>query len=127
MKEALPEDEKARETGLVLVLLVMLFAWFDPRSFWPPLGILLLLACILVPRLFLPLVRPWFWLGHRLGAATTPLILTMLYFAVVTPVGLLRRLAGADPMQRRQWRQGHGSVMRQRDHLFKAEDLDKPY
>lgn len=45
-----------------------------------------------------PLNRAWLRVGLRLGAATSPVILGALFYGVVTPIGLLMRWRGNDPL-----------------------------
>lgn len=119
--------EEAKDTGLALVLLTLLLHWLGEYGALMPVAIVLLLTCILRPQVYRPLVGPWRKLGEALGAVASRIVLTLLFFLVVTPVGLLRRMAGADPMQLRQWRRGSASAMHRRDHRFCPEDLEKPY
>jgi hypothetical protein len=62
-----------------------------------------------------------------MGAIMSRVLLTMLFFGLVTPLGLLRRLGGADPMQMKKWKKGNDSVFRTRDHTYTAEDIEHPY
>jgi hypothetical protein len=112
---------------LALFLLALLTAWLLRRWEFVGLAGLLLLFSLARPAIFGPLAGPWFVLSRILGEISSRIILTLLFLAVVTPVGLIRRLCGADPMQLRQWRRGNDSVLRRRDHLFQPEDLEKPY
>ena len=53
---------------------------------------------------FPPLRRPiyvgWITLVYPVGLAVSFTVMALVYFAVITPVGLALRLAGRDPMQR---------------------------
>lgn len=122
-----PAVKPARDTGLALGLVALLTAWFLHRWEFVGLATLLLLLSLIRPAIFNPLAGPWFALSRILGEISSRIILTLLFFAVVTPVGLIRRWCGADPMQLRQWRRGNNSVLRRRDHLFRPEDLERPY
>ena len=51
------------------------------------------------PRWLAPLNRAWFKLGMLLGAVIAPLVMGLIFFLVVTPIGVVRRLAGANPMR----------------------------
>jgi Saxitoxin biosynthesis operon protein SxtJ len=73
----------------------------DPR--WWAMAVA---GCLLVPALVLPrslfwIYRGWMALGHVLGFINTRIILGMIFYAVVTPIGIVRRLLGKDPMGRR--------------------------
>jgi len=53
------------------------------------------------PALLVHANRAWMALALALGAVTTRLILGALFFIVLTPLGVVRRLMGADPLGRR--------------------------
>lgn len=54
-----------------------------------------LLAGVLVPGRLDPTRRGWMKLGELLGRITTPILIAIVYFAVVTPIALVRKLVGA--------------------------------
>jgi uncharacterized membrane protein len=60
-----------------------------------------LAAALLRPALLAPLNRIWTWFGLLLHRAVSPLVLGMLFFLVVTPVALLMRAFGKDPLRLR--------------------------
>jgi len=53
---------------------------------------------LLRPRLLNPLNQAWFRFGLALHAVVSPLVLGMLYFGVVVPIGLMMKLSGKDPL-----------------------------
>lgn len=57
---------------------------------------------LLVPRVLVPVHRLWSALGERLGAVVATVLLAVVYLFVVTPIGLLRRWGGSDPLRRRE-------------------------
>ena len=57
----------------------------------------LALAGLVVPTLLGPVERAWMALAHAISKVTTPIVMGVMYLLVLTPVGLLRRLAG-NPM-----------------------------
>ncbi|QXD16338.1 DUF4407 domain-containing protein [Rhodocaloribacter litoris] len=94
--------------GGVLVALALGLAW---RRGWTPgalpvglgvAGAVLALGGWLAPRLFRPLYRAWMGLALVLGFVMTRVVLTLVFYLVVTPIGLLLRLFGRDPLQRRR-------------------------
>lgn len=58
-----------------------------------------LLAALVAPKALRPLNLLWFKLGLGLHKVVTPLVMGLLFFATVTPVGLLMRATGKDPMR----------------------------
>ena len=54
---------------------------------------------IVAPRALAPLNRLWFRIGIMLGKIVTPIVMGLLFFVTVTPVGFLMRLFGKDPLR----------------------------
>jgi len=79
------------------------------------------------PNAFVPLSKWWFKLSFGISAVMSKVILTFLFFGIVTPIGFLRRLTGADPMQFKKWKNGKSSVLWVRDKRIEAKDLEHPY
>ena len=66
---------------------------------WSSAAALLLAAALLAPGRLGPLNRLWTRFGLLLAAVVSPIVLAMLFYLCVTPVGILMRLVGKDPMQ----------------------------
>jgi Saxitoxin biosynthesis operon protein SxtJ len=66
-----------------------------------PLSALTGLVMLLNPELLRPLNRLWMKLASLLHAITSPVILAVIYFLVVTPFGLIQRLMGRDVMRQK--------------------------
>lgn len=56
-------------------------------------------AAFAAPRVLKPLNTLWFRFGMLLGAIVAPLVMMIIFFLVVTPIGLLMRLFGKDPLR----------------------------
>jgi hypothetical protein len=119
--------EQSRDTGLAAVLICLLLTYFWNFQQFTLLAILLVLATMMWPGLFRPLAGLWFGLAHLMGAVVSRVVLAILFFGVVTPIGLIRRLWGADPLQLKKWKRGTESVFVRRSALILPEDLEKPY
>jgi len=67
---------------------------------WPlPIAAVFLAAAMVRPRALAPLNRLWFRIGIVLGKVMTPLVMGVLFFVTLTPIGLLMRLFGKDPLR----------------------------
>ncbi|MCF6291691.1 MAG: SxtJ family membrane protein [Desulfobacterales bacterium] len=120
-------SDQTKDTGLAMVLILLLC-----RLYWEErIFLLLAIACLVItmtwPGFFKPLARVWFGLSHVMGTVVSKILLTLVFYGVATPIGLLRRLTGADPMRVQQWRDGDQSVFVEKAHRFEAKDLEKPY
>lgn len=78
--------------------------WWRDRAAAPYLsgvGALLAVAGLLIPARLGPVQHAWTSLGHGIGKITSPLVMGLIYFGLLTPIGLLRRLLGRDELARR--------------------------
>ena len=64
------------------------------------LGSLLAIAGLMMPGLLKHVYKGWMWVGHVMGWVNTRIILGILFYGVVTPMGLVMKLTGRDPMRR---------------------------
>ena len=69
----------------------------------------------------------WLGLSILLGEIVPKVLLSIVFFLVVTPIGILRRLAGKDALKLRVFKGSQDSVMLERNHLFIGRDLERPY
>ena len=62
------------------------------------LGTLLVAGGLLAPRALAPVYRAWMGLALLLSKVTTPLFLGIVYYLVLTPVGVIRRSLGRNQL-----------------------------
>ena len=62
------------------------------------LGILLLIAGMLAPAHLGPVFRAWMKLALLISKVTTPLFMAVVYFLVLTPIGLIMRVFAHRPL-----------------------------
>jgi hypothetical protein len=119
--------EQAKDTGLAMVLICLLLGYFGKFPKFLGVSIVLLLLTMAVPKVFKPLAGLWFGLSHVMGQIVSKIVLTLIFFLVVTPVGLIRRLIGADSLQLKKWKTGRASVFVERQGAIQDKDLLNPY
>jgi len=71
-----------------------------PRLWGLLLGGILIGLALVWPRSLTQVYRLWMTVGEVLGWINTRIILGVLFYALFTPMGLLMRLRGKDPMRR---------------------------
>ena len=64
-----------------------------PATLLIPLG-------MLMPTVLRPVFKVWMKIGHVMGWINTRIILGILYFGLITPMGMVMRLFGWDSMRR---------------------------
>ncbi len=119
-------NEQSKDTGMAMVLICLLLAYFYSDKF-VAVSIILLLVDMTVPRVYRPVAIVWLGFSTLLGTIMTKVLLTIIFFTLVTPVGIVRRMLRADSLQLRKWKKDNSSVFQIRDHEYQPEDVDKPY
>ena len=72
-----------------------------PRLWAFAIAPLLILPALFFPSVLKPLNRLWFELGLLLGRIVAPIVMLILFLVVFTPLGLIMRLFGKDPLKRK--------------------------
>lgn len=98
-----------REFGLVVgSVFTLLGSWWLYRGkFFHGTQVTLLLGALLIflgllwPRALVLPNRVWMLLAEALSFVTTRIVLGLVFFLVVTPIGVVKRLSGWDPLSRR--------------------------
>ena len=87
--------------GVAFLVITALLWWRDAltaATITGTLGGLLVLAGLAIPTHLGPVERGWMRLAHLISKVTTPIVMGVMYLLVITPVGLLRRTLGKNPM-----------------------------
>ena len=119
--------DQCKDTGMAAVLILLLIGYYTKNTSYYHLAIIALLVNMIVARAYYPVAILWLGLSNMLGAVMSKVILTIVFFLVVVPVGFVRKMLGKDPMLLKLWKRGRQSVMKVRNHTFTAKDLEKPY
>jgi hypothetical protein len=89
-------------------VLIVLGAWFEYRGRLPSAapflvatGAVLVVLGFAWPRALVWPNRAWMVLAEALSFVSTRVILGAVFLLAVTPIGVIRRLTGSDPLQRR--------------------------
>jgi hypothetical protein len=126
MKTSFTYKEHA-ESGLALVIILLVVSLFRHSSFLVGLSIGLIILDMVVPVIFYPFTVVWLNLSHVLGKIISFVILTLIFLIVVTPTALIRRLLGKDRLLLAQFKESSSSVFHERNHRFVKEDSLHPY
>jgi saxitoxin biosynthesis operon SxtJ-like protein len=65
-----------------------------------PIGAALIIAGVAVPTRLGPVERAWMAFALAISKVTTPIVMGVLYFVVITPVGMVARLFGYNALTR---------------------------
>lgn len=117
---------QAKDTGMACILICLIGFFVGGQQVWLIAALCFLLLNMIRPQLYSPVAVIWFGLSHKLGGIASTVLLTVIFYTVVTPIALVRKLTGADAMKQKQWRQSD-SAFTERNHNFSASDMEKPY
>ena len=97
-----------RNFGLIFFVVFLIVALWPLKyeeniRLWSlALSIVFFILGILNSKLLAPFNRLWFKLGIFLGTIVSPIVMGLVYFLVVTPVGIFMRLLGNDLLKMRK-------------------------
>jgi hypothetical protein len=112
---------------MALVLVFLLVWLFRRRDGYIGVALMFQLVTMTAPQVFRPIAVVWFGISHVMGAIASRVLLSLVFFVFVTPVGIWRRVMGADSLQLKSFGRGKESVMKVRNHTFVGQDLEQPY
>jgi len=123
------DRKELRKFGLVLaIVILLLWLLFSPALAWQWLlgtEMIVVLAALLFPVILTPV----HWLLSRFSQAVSkvlnPLILGVVFYLVVTPMGVIMRLFGYDPMAMKR-KADNGSYRKTAD-KHTSEHFDRPF
>jgi len=72
--------------------------WF----WWLGAGIALAILALLAPAALGPLNRAWLRLGAVLYKVVNPVVMALMFFSTIAPIGFLMRRCGQDPLRLRR-------------------------
>ena len=106
--EARATDAQARKTALLVGgVLLLIAAWNLYRGrmtivfIFVSVGALLLVAGLFVRAAARAFHNAWMRFASALGFVNSRVLLTLMYYLLLTPYGFVMRLAGRDPLRRR--------------------------
>lgn len=120
-------DIQIRETGILFGIISVVLGLYTTNKFWFFVAIGLLLVTLLIPILLKPMAFMWFGFSKALGWVTSRILLFVIFWALVTPIGLIRKVMGKDSMRLRQFKKGGKTAFTERNHEFIASDLKYPF
>lgn len=101
-REEHPGGSSDRSFGMVFAgvfALIAAYVWWHHGASWPYLLAVAAVFAVLglvAPRVLGPLNRGWMRVGLLIGKVMNPVILGIMFFGVMLPIGLLMRWRGKD-------------------------------
>ena len=89
--------------AVAVAVLASILLWRDSAA-WPyvyAVAALFLLVGLVFPTLLAPIEWLWMAFARVMGIIMTDVVLGIAYYLMVTPIGLIMRLIGRDPLHRK--------------------------
>lgn len=115
------------DTGMAFVLIALISYLVSHRIECVYAAVCLLLVNMTFSSLYSLPARLWMGLSALMGAVMSKVILLTLYYVILTPLALLLKSFGHDPMAERKWKNGTDSIFVSRRHVYHPEDLESPF
>ncbi len=119
--------EQSIDTGMAMVLICLLLEMYTRRHQLIVVAIALLIVNMIYPKIYKPFAVVWFGLSRILGTVSSKIVLTIIFYLIVAPVGVFRKIIGIDSMQIKRWKKDDASVFKTLDFVYQPEDIEKPY
>jgi multisubunit Na+/H+ antiporter MnhG subunit len=119
--------EQAKDTGMAIVLICLIIYLIWEKEQLIIVATTFLILNMVWSGFYRPVAKIWLGFSHILGTIISKFLLSILFFVLVTPVGLIRRMGGADSLQLKKWKKNNTSIFKFRNHTYSAKDIKKPY
>ena len=104
--------QELRKFGLVTGALIIFFIggflpWWGHKDIlsWQkitlPLGSLFIGWALIHPESLVWVHKPWMFIAEKIGWVNTRIIMTIFFYVILMPIGMIMRMAGKDPMARK--------------------------
>lgn len=122
-----------RRFGLLIALAIVIFfglllpwLWHRAPSIWIWIvATIMAFMGLVVPSLLRPVFKIWMKLGSILGRVNGIIILSIVYYLLVLPMGLVVRLLSKNPLIRKFDR--HSATYRIHSHAAPRKQLERPF
>ena len=84
---------------LFISILLFFYSFYKMTLLFLLISFLFLLLALLKPSLLYYLNYSWMLFGYLLSKITSPIIIGLIFYFLITPVGIFRRLIGSDELK----------------------------
>jgi hypothetical protein len=122
-----PDKKQCVDCGISLVLVFLAMGLYTGRKTFFLIAFVIQLIIVLWPLLLRPPAVVWFGILKITGELMSAVLLGLVFFVVVVPVGMIRKWMGKDRLILRDFKKNRSTVFTERRHVYKSADLDHPF
>ena len=115
--------------GAVLIAIVMLLFWKEKQSYdiLMIVGIILCVTSLILPVILKPFYFAWMTFAVILGWFMTRVILSLVFYGIITPIGLFSRLVGKEFLNLKLNKTENTYWNHRRKHSLKKANYEKQF
>ncbi len=116
------------ETIAVLSVAILFIAYYKkiPESYYLYVSVFFVIT-LFVPVLIFPVTWALLFIGKVLSNIVPYIVLTLFFFLILTPIGLIRSAFGFDSLKLKQFKKEDSSVFIANERDLEFQDIVKPY
>jgi hypothetical protein len=126
MKTNFTEKEHLN-SGLAFLLLLLIIGLGWHFTILLKICVVVVLILLTKPVIFYPFTFIWLNLSDGLGKIMSKIILSLIFFVIVFPTAIMRRIIGKDTLMLKQFKKSNQSVFVERNHVYSKNDLINPF
>ena len=88
----------------VVFLIIAFWPFANLTSFkiWPLIiSIIFLILGLMSSKILSPLNKIWFKFGILLGSIVSPIVMSIIFFVIITPIGIIMKMLGKDLLNKK--------------------------
>ena len=115
--------------GALLIAIVMLLFWKEKQSYdiLMIVGVVLCVTSLILPVIFKPFYIAWMTFAVILGWIMTRVILSLVFYGIITPIGLFSRLIGKEFLNLKLNKTENTYWNHRRKHSLKKANYEKQF
>ena len=115
------------DSGLALLLIMLILGFVLKMTLLFKLAIVIAVVTMAVPVCIYPFTVFWLNASDLLGKLMSTIILSVIFFIVLCPIALVRKLSGKDSLHLKKFKKSQNSVFTERNHTYSKTDLVNPF
>lgn len=122
-----PTKEQCKDTGIIIGLFLLYFSIRNENNTLFLVTFIVLIFTIVYPKIFKYFAVVWFGFSHLLGTVMTKILLIIVFYLIVAPISLLRKMMNKDGMNLKSFKCNIKTLWIDREKDITREDLFKPF
>jgi hypothetical protein len=116
---------QTKHTSLVIIAIGFALLYLVVKNYWLLAPVAIATIGFAISPLGEMIHRGWLMLAKVLGYINSRILLSIIFFLILTPIALLMRLLGKPQFVKKA--QAQQSLFVSRNHLYNRQDLEQPF